>query len=257
MSKTAVNRSRKEARLSSTWSGIDQQNATDRLTREKVVTAAITLADRHGLAAVSIRRIAAELGSSAMALYHYVPTKRDLLNLMLDATCEGFQWPAEAIRDWREALSHFAWESRRRLQRHPWIGILSADDPEYGPECIRIFEALLTSLSRTGLDMRTAVRALGTLFLFVNGFVAAETASKNGSQDQKPRRSRALQPAFSQAVLATGKFPNVARFVETGAELPDDEAFRRALNWILNGMASDFRTSVRKQAVTRINRRAR
>ena len=135
----------------------------------------MAIADEQGLAAVSIRRIAAQLGSSPMSLYHYVPSKRDLLNLMLDGFNAQFEWPSEKITEWRVALHHFASESRRCLKRHPWASALRASDPEYGPECIRTLESLLTSLSRFGLDTRTATRALGVLFVFVNGFVALET----------------------------------------------------------------------------------
>jgi len=73
--------------------------------------------------------------------------------------------------------------------------------------------------------------------VFVNGFVAAETGQRGVSKGQ--RRS-ASQPRFSRAILATGKFPNVARFVEMGSELPDDQGFERALNWILNGIKADL-----------------
>lgn len=203
------------------------------------MAAGIALADQHGLAAVSIRRIAAQLGSSPMALYHYVPSKRDLLNLILDALNADFEWPTAGFTNWRSALSHFARESRRSLKRHPWATALRAADPEYGPECIRTLESLLTTLSKFGLEMRTATRALGVLFVFVNGFVAAETAHA-GIRAPKSQRPAGNQPRFSSAVLATGKFPNVARFVAMGAELPDDDGFERALNWILDGIEADL-----------------
>lgn len=198
----------------------------------------MSIADRYGLAAVSIRRIAAQLESSPMALYHYVPSKRDLLNLMLDACHAEFAWPAESITSWRGVLSHFARESRRSLKRHPWASTLRAADPEYGPGGIRTLESLLARLFQFGLDMRTAIRAIGVLFVFVNGFVTAENAP----------RKLAHQPRFSKAILATGKFPNVTRFVEMGAELPDDEGFERALNWILDGIEADLQTQVRAHA---------
>lgn len=174
-----------------------------------------------------------------MALYHHVHTKRDLLNLIHDALNADYPWPAVRFTNWRATLSHFARESRRSLKRHPWASALRAADPEYGPECIRILESLLATLSEFGLDMRTATRALGTLFVFVNGFVAAEAAHR-GIRASKGQRRAAHQPRFSGAVLATGRFPNVARFVEMGAELPDDDGFERALNWILNGIEADL-----------------
>jgi AcrR family transcriptional regulator len=234
----------------STWDAIVQQDARNGLTRERIVAAGVALADHHGLAAVSVRRIAARLGSSPMALYHYVPSKRDLLNLVLDALNTEFEWPAAGFPNWRSTLGHFAREGRRGLKRHPWASALRAADPEYGPECIRTLEFLLATLFEFGLDIRTATRALGVLFVFVNGFVAAETAG-TGIHPSKSRRRAVPQPRFSHAVLATGKYPNVARFVEMGAELPDDDAFERALRWILDGIEADLEIHVRNQTAKR------
>jgi hypothetical protein len=78
------------------------------------------------------------------------------------------------------------------------------------------------------------------VFVFVNGFVAAEGVEPNVSQLKGKERTTGRQPTFSRAVLATGKFPKVARFVNMSAELPDDQAFERALNWIVDGMASEI-----------------
>lgn len=240
MSKASSHKARSQrTRVSSTWDGIIHQEDRNGLTRERIIAAGIALADQDGLAAVSIRGIAAQLGSSPMALYHYIPSKGDLLNLVLDALDAEFAWPTDKFTNWRGTLSHFARESRHCLKRHPWASALRAADPEYGPACIRTLEFLLTTLSRFGLDMRTATRALGVLFVFVNGFVAVETADA-AVRPVKGKRPAAHQPRFSCAVLATGKFPNVSRFVEMGAELPGDDGFERALNWILDGIETDL-----------------
>src|SRR3974377_1630260 len=124
----------------STWDAIALQEAGNGLTRERIVAAGIAIADKHGLDAVSIRRVASQLNSSAMALYHYIPSKRDLLNLMLDSTYTEFELHPETVTQWRGAMRHFAWENRRCLKRHPWVSLLRADNPEYGPECIRTLE---------------------------------------------------------------------------------------------------------------------
>ena len=251
MSKATSRRSKQQpAQASSTWDEIIRQEPRNELTRERIVAAGIKLADQYGLEAVSIRRIAAQLGSSPMALYHYVPSKRDLLNLILDALNADFEWPAAKFTNWRSVLSHFARESRSSLKQHPWSSALRTADPEYGPECIRTLELLLTSLSEFGLDMRTATRTLGVLFVFVNGFVAAEIANA-GARASKGRRRAAHQPRFSSAVLATGKFPNVSRFVQMGAELPDDDGFERALNWILDGIEADLGAHAHTHATKR------
>jgi hypothetical protein len=172
-----------------------------------------------------------------MSLYHYVPSKRDLLNLMLDAANADFGWPAETITDWRGVLCHFARESRRCLKQHPWLNQLRAADPEYGPESIRILEWLLTSLARVGLDVTTAIRVIGVLFVFVNGFVAAESS---GSCKSAGRRPAVNHPNFAKAILATGNYPHVKRFIEMAAEDRDDQGFEHALNLILNGVASEI-----------------
>src|SRR5690348_243972 len=85
-SKATSRRSRQESRkTSSTWEAIVRQDTRNGLSRDRIVAAGIAVADRDGLSAVSIRRIAAQLNASPMALYYYVPSKRDLLNLILDA----------------------------------------------------------------------------------------------------------------------------------------------------------------------------
>ena len=255
MSTRALKHTKKQqAELLSTWAGIGNEGLDNGLTRERIVAAAVALADKNGLAAVSIRKVASQLEASAMALYHYVPSKRDLLNLMLDETYREFEVPTNNVVDWRALLHHFAWESRRCLQRHPWISVLRANDPEYGPRCIETLEALLTGLARFGLDIRTAIRLLGALFVFVNGFVAAEGIDADRSGPKGKQRRTTQQPVFSKAVLANGNFPNVARFIEMGAELPDDQAFERALNWMLAGIAADIPPQARSLTRAKVNR---
>jgi AcrR family transcriptional regulator len=207
----------------------------------------VDIADSEGLEAVSVRRIAAKLGSSPMALYHYVPSKRDLLNLILDASNRQYAGPTDEFTTWRDALGHFARESRCLLKRHPWVAALRAANPEYGPACIEILESLLAGLSHFGLDTRTATRALGVLFVFVNGFVSAETEEVGGDLRKKRQQQAERQPRFSTAVLKTGNFPNVTRFVEMGAEVPDDAGFERALKWILDGIEADLRAQTQNQ----------
>jgi AcrR family transcriptional regulator len=219
----------------STWDAIADDTDGSGLTRERIVAAGIAIADRGGLAKVSVRKIAAQLDSSPMSLYHYVRSKRDLLNLMLDRANADFGWPEKTITDWRGVLCHFARESRRCLKEHPWVNRLRVSDPEYGPESIRILEWLLTSLARVGLDVKTAIRVIGVLYVFVNGFVADEESAPAAGE------TKALnQPNFATPILATGNYPQVQRFIEMSAEIHDDQAFEHALAVILNGVASEI-----------------
>jgi hypothetical protein len=167
---------------------------------------------------------------------------------MLDAANADFGWPVKTIVDWRGVLCHFARESRRCLKQHPWVNQLRASDPEYGPESIHILEWLLTSLSRVGLDVRTAIRVIGVLFVFVNGFVAAESSGSCAAHRSEGRRPSVNHPNFAKAILATGKYPHVERFIEMTAEDRDDQGFEHALNLILNGIASEIQLHERSLA---------
>jgi AcrR family transcriptional regulator len=248
LSKPSNNRLRHQRlKPSSTWDAIVDEQDDSGLTRERIVAAGIAIADRDGLPRVSVRRIAAQLDSSPMSLYHYVPSKRDLLNLMLDAANADFGWPAKTITDWRGVLCHFARESRRCLKQHPWVNQLHASDPEYGPESIRILEWLLTSLSKVGLDVKTAIQVIRVLYVFVNGFVAAES-SGSSTRNGQGRRPSVNQPTFAKAILATGDYPHVKRFIEITAEIPDDQGFEHALDLILNGIASEIQLHGRSLA---------
>lgn len=254
--KPAHNRSRQQRpKISSTWDAIVNERDNSGLTRERIVAAGMTIADKDGLAKVSVRRIAAQLDSSPMSLYHHVPSKSDLLNLMLDAANADFNWPAKTIADWRGVLCHFAWESRRCLKQHPWVNQLRASDPEYGPESIRILEWLLTSLARVGLDVRTAIRVIGVLFVFVNGFVAAESSQAASAGKSQGRRASINNPNFAKAILASGNYPHVKRFIEMTAEIPDDQGFERALNIILNGVDSEIEIHGRRLRRSKTRRR--
>jgi len=248
LSKPTANRlQRQRVKVSSAWDAIVHDGDDSSLTRERIVAAGIAIADQDGLARVSIRRIAAQLHSSPMSLYHYVPSKRDLLNLMLDAANADFGCPAKTITDWRGVLCHFAWESRRCLKQHPWVNQLHASDPEYGPESIRILEWLLTSLSKVGLDVRTSIRVITVLYVFVKGFVADESSRSSASKSEG-RRPSANQPTFAKAILATGNYPHVRQFIEMTAEIPDDQGFEHALNLILNGVAVEIQLHGRSLA---------
>jgi AcrR family transcriptional regulator len=226
-----------------TWDAIAWKAPPEGLSRPRIIEAAIRIADKDGLAAVSARRIAAELAcASQMSLYHYVPSMRDLLNLMLDSVSAEFQWPAERITDWRIALSQFAEETRRTLKRHPWATTLRTAHAEYGPEVARVLESILSSLSRFGIDLRTSNRIIWVVWLFVNRFVEFETGAADTPRS-KNRRVSGHQFTCSGAVLASGQFPNVQRLLEMESEPPEEE-FERSLNLILNGVASELELAV-------------
>src|SRR4051812_19326705 len=119
-----------------------------RFHRDDIAEAAVRVADTEGLEAVSMRRLATELGSGTMTLYHYVHTKDELMTLVNDAVMgELVVPPGEPLPDdWREAVMMLARRSRDVLMRHPWI-LDIADDPPLGPSSVRHFDQSLQAVS--------------------------------------------------------------------------------------------------------------
>ena len=121
-------------------------------TVEEVVDAAIALADAEGLAALSIRRVAETLGLSSMSLYTYVPSKAELIDLMLDRVAgEGFN-PTASTQDWRGKLEAIARDGWARAQRHPWVMQIGPHRPPLGPNMLARVEATLSAIDGLGLD---------------------------------------------------------------------------------------------------------
>lgn len=133
------------------------------LTREAVVGTAVALADREGLRAVSIRRVAGELGIRPMSIYTHVASKDDLVDLMLDAVIAEVLLPEPLPDDWREALRQIAHRSHDAFVAHPWTLEAFGQRPRFGPNTLRHVEQTLAAASRTGLDEETAAIVLSVV----------------------------------------------------------------------------------------------
>ena len=110
------------------------------LSVEQIVRVAIEIADAEGLGAVSMRRVAERLGVTTMSLYRYVPSKNDLLELMLDAIASPWPDPAEMPDNWRDALHLWAHRNMAVYREHPWLIEYAFSHPPFGPNNIRWME---------------------------------------------------------------------------------------------------------------------
>lgn len=133
------------------------------LTREAVVGTAVALADREGLRAVSIRRVAGELGIRPMSIYTHVASKDDLVDLMLDAVIAEVLLPEPLPDDWREALRQIAHRSHDAFVAHPWTLEAFGQRPRFGPNTLRHVEQTLAAAARTGLDEEAAAIVLSVV----------------------------------------------------------------------------------------------
>ena len=143
------------------------------LTREKVLRAAIKLADRHGLDALSMRKLGDALGVEAMSLYNYVSNKEDLLDGMVDEVFTEIGLPPEDA-GWRSAMRQRAHSVRDVLGRHRWALRLIGSRTSPGPATLAHYDAVFGALRRAGFSVGQAGDAYGMLNSYTIGFSVQE-----------------------------------------------------------------------------------
>ncbi|MYT72968.1 MULTISPECIES: TetR/AcrR family transcriptional regulator [unclassified Streptomyces] len=149
------------------------------LDRERITSATVKLLDAEGLAKFSMRRLAGELGVTAMSVYWYVDTKDDLLELALDrafgepkVSGMGVEDPDDA--DWSEQVRRLATEYRALLVRHPWISPLVGNYLNIGPNSLEFSAVVQRVFARTGLPMSAQRGAIASVMQFVYGYGTVE-----------------------------------------------------------------------------------
>jgi AcrR family transcriptional regulator len=145
------------------------------LSKQRVVLEAVRLADREGVAGLSMRRLAGALGAGAMSLYHYVASKEDLLDAMIDVVFEEIELPPEGT-DWQSAIRRRAVSARQVLARHPWANGLMESRTSPGPANLRHHEAVTACLRRANFPVLMATHANWLLDSYVYGFALQEAS---------------------------------------------------------------------------------
>jgi AcrR family transcriptional regulator len=143
------------------------------LTRDQVVRAGVALADAGGLAALSMRAVARELGVEAMSLYHHVAGKEALLDAMVDAVFAEFHAPV-AGEDWQEEMRRRSVTGREALLRHGWAVGLMDSRSSPGPETLHHHDAVLGCLRAAGFSLTMAAHAFALLDAHLYGFLVQE-----------------------------------------------------------------------------------
>ncbi len=145
-----------------------------RLTRERVLRAAMTLADADGIDRLSMRRLGRELGVEAMSLYNHVANKDDLLDGIVDFVLGEIYLPTPG-EDWEEAMRKRAASARTVFSRHPWaIGLLEARHADSSPMRLGYYDSVLGTLREAGFGPRPAMRAFSIIDSFLYGFILQE-----------------------------------------------------------------------------------
>ena len=145
------------------------------LSKQRLVTEAIRLADGEGVDKLSMRRLADELGAGVMSLYHYVANKEELLDAMVDVVFDEIELPTDA-GGWRPAMRRRAMSARQVLARHPWAITLMESRTTPGPANLRHHEAVTACLRQAGFSVEMATHANWLLDSYVYGFVLQEAS---------------------------------------------------------------------------------
>jgi AcrR family transcriptional regulator len=218
------------------------------ISREAIVAAAVELLDREGLAALSMRRLAEELGTGAASLYWHVGSKDGLLDLVLDHVIGEAQVPDPDPRHWQEQLKDVARAQRAASLRHPYIVRISIGRIPMGPNALRYSERVLAILRAGGLPPRLAVQGYLLLIAAVNGFTLDETGVED-SADENPDGGGGpltdparLQEAANMArdyiaSLPAGQFPNMVSLADEFAFADRDERFEMLIDIFVDGLA--------------------
>ncbi|MDX3517918.1 TetR/AcrR family transcriptional regulator [Streptomyces scabiei] len=208
------------------------------LDRQRIVDAAVALADEGGLEAVSLRKVAARLDAGPMRLYGFISTKEELFDLMVDEV-QAEILPEVQPGDWREALSILAHRTRLTALRHEWLADLLGGRPSLGPNGLAVTETTLAALDGRA-DIDTVMRAVETVSAYVTGAIRREIANlraERASGLSKHDWQRANGPHVTR-MLATGRFPALAKAVHDGTDVDAETSFATGLDWVLDAVAA-------------------
>jgi AcrR family transcriptional regulator len=232
------------------WSGYDllwglndpgptRRTAID---RAQIVTAAIEIADRGGLAAVTMRSVSAALGSAPMSLYRHVPDKDALISMMVDTAIRssGTDVDQEVPVGWRQQLRHIAASTWRLCRRHRWFPEASMVRPPITPSGVAGFELALSIFDHVDLD-------IGTKAQFVRAVYSTVIASSLNATTEENARSRlqmteaeihAAGAPFVERLMTSGNFPRVSAFIVEAEHLDNEAQMQAAVELILDGIAA-------------------
>jgi AcrR family transcriptional regulator len=196
--------------------------------RAEITGAAMRLADREGLDALSMRRLAAELGTGAASLYRYVATREDLLDLMTDETATEFALPPPS-GDWQADLLGVARQARDIMRRHPWLPALAITRPVLGPHGADLLEHVLDILAGHPAEPARKLEA----FALLNALTALFAQNEQATAGTDAHR----RTAYLGHVAAAGTHPRItavlASLTGNNPHDPFDETILRTLNGVL------------------------
>ncbi len=210
------------------------------LSLDRIVAAAVHVAGRHGIAAVSMSRVADELNAGTMALYRYVATKDELLLLMVDAAFGTPPGDVQPRTPWRRGLTRWASDYLAVLERHPWIVRVPLSGPPMTPHLVEWFERGVAALASSGLSARKTLAVLTLVNGFVRNHATLAADLRLATPDIESSAAGMSYAALLGSLTDYESFPAIggllrARAFDGSEDLAAD--FRFGLSCILDGVA--------------------
>lgn len=231
------------------WAVAEPGSRKPRFSREQIANAALSLADSEGFEALSMRRVAEQLGAGTMTLYYYVRTKEDLLTLVEDALVGETVAACDPLpKAWRAAITRLASATRATYLRHAWA-LRSVSGMRVGPNALRHIEQSLQAVA--GIDLPLAKKL--EILSIVDDYVLGHCLRFNESRS-RPEFDRKTARALSEAMkryLDEGEYPQLRALIGDGdpfdallknsGYVTEEHHFDVGLDALLDGLAKRFK----------------
>ncbi|WP_214413349.1 TetR/AcrR family transcriptional regulator [Sphaerisporangium fuscum] len=217
-----------------------QEDRRPRLTHRRIAEAAFEIADTEGLDAVTMRRVAKELGAATMSLYRYVESKEELHELLLDEAVGRMGLPERRTGDWRADLRELAVRQLAEFRRRPWIITLQSATPTFGPNTLQTSEYAMSLLDGLGFTIDEMMQIFNLVRAHVTSLVRAErqveAALQRAGLDEE--QWQAAHAPYLRELMSSGRYPYLERIIAEAEHLPVDTAFEFGLEILLDGVAA-------------------
>ncbi|MFI0355675.1 TetR/AcrR family transcriptional regulator [Actinomadura sp. 9N407] len=236
----------KDAPREHLWERLERPAPTPRqtLTAERIASVAVGIADAEGLDAITMRRLATELGVAPMAAYRYVAGKDEVLELMVNLIYADLRLPENA--GWRETMRTLALGTRELMLKHLWLARLSPQAMlSLTPSRMAIAERSLQALGDLGLDADTMMGVFRAVDAYVHGAMNYELSLKSLMQEHGWTEGHQVRADLGPQMtwhMRTGRYPTFQRYLETAIRKDALEwQFETGLGYVLDGIAADLK----------------
>jgi AcrR family transcriptional regulator len=203
------------------------------LSRRRVLDAAVALADRDGVGALSMRKLAQELGVEAMSLYHHVAGKDAILDGIVDVVFGEIELPS-GDGGWKAAMRRRAISAREALRRHPWATALMESRSTPGPANLRHHDAVLGVLRNAGFSVELAAHAYSLLDAYIYGFALQESSLPFDTPEETAQVASSIMDGFPADAFPYLTEIAVEHVLQPGYDYGNE--YRFGLELILDGL---------------------